>query len=318
MTINADAIGLSFGLTMNDLQTLKFGFLGQTYDTGITPSLENFLEQYRKRNWRIHSYILSLNFNPESSQTILLALLNELGSQIKSESGAKHDDIEFVFRVMSLLKSKQRLPFSSAVFAHDLFSELDSESRDAPAEAQLIQLGFQKALYLATSMYGDLLESASPILDCDQNQSVEAKITYKEKPKTATLDYIGSLAAITTRNTDDARLLEARRGSWIELVQLSLGSLFALYVALYLVNGCLAQLTMVRARSKKLVAKRLPPKFLQAASDPGHELPKAYQDILHKLLVSQISGDKQAVDALESLTRKDAEGMIIDIREFNA
>lgn len=317
VTINADAVGLSFGLNKQDLENLHFGFLGHNYYSGDTPSLEEFLQQYKKRNWTFHALILSLNFKPENTQTLLFALLDEIASKLKNNTGAKHDDLDFLFRVMTFLRSKQQLPFSSVIFAHDLFSKIENDLERATTESKIAELGHQKALYLANSMYNDLLDSTSCILDKDQHKKVEAKITYNKKPETQTLEYVDNIVKLLDAKKDDTYLIEAREGSWIELVQISLGSLFALYVGLYLVNGCLAQMTMVRARSGKLIAKRLPPKFLRAASDPAHELPKAYQDILQKLLQSQVNGDTKAIEALKSLSVKDVEGMIIELKELN-
>ena len=52
VVVNADALGLTFGITEQNLKSLKFGFLGQTYDEGVAPGVDSFLEQYEQRNWR--------------------------------------------------------------------------------------------------------------------------------------------------------------------------------------------------------------------------------------------------------------------------
>lgn len=316
VVINADALGLSFGLSAADLENLKFGFLGRTYDTGHSPSPNEFLEEYQRRGWYFQSHILTLNFAPERKLGILLALLNQFADHTSSKSGIKRDDVEFLFRVMNHLKTKHQLPYAAALFAHDVFSKIFTEASEFTIEASVSEFGFQQAFYLASEMYQDLVRATSAINDDVPDQVVEATLTYASKPDISTITYLNCVRSITNQENKSAKLIEARQGSWIEIIQLTLGALFALYAALYLVNGCLVQMTMVRARTKKLFAKRLPSKFLQAASDPRHELPKAQRDILLKLLLST-TGDTQGGDALNALTEKDVESMLIKVRQFN-
>ncbi len=317
VVINADSLGLTFGITESNLKDLNFGFLGQKYDSGMSPGIESFLEQYKNRNWRIHSLILSLNFKTKDKQTILQMLLEELRTQIKNRRSAKKDDLEFIFRIMSFLESKQQLPFSSAIFAYDIFAELSFEVDKRSLENIIVEIGEQKSNYIVNSMYESLMLALNPILDIEQTETIEAKITYRSKPKTTTLEYVDKVFLIAEPESSETILVEAREGSWIEIIRMTVESLFAFYVALYLVNGCLVQLTMMRARSKNLIAKRLPPKFLQAASSPSHDLPKGYSDILQKLVLSQLSGNKASIEALSSLSRKDVDEMTIEVKELN-
>nr|WP_320144515.1 pentapeptide repeat-containing protein [uncultured Cohaesibacter sp.] len=317
VTINADALGISFGLTETNLNELQFGFLGQSYGAGVTPGLDQFLKQYRDRNWLFHANMLALNFRPSIRLPAFIALVDELSSQARRSAGLKRDDVEFYFRVMGHLQTRQELPFAAAIYAHDEFSKLREDIEESADELPTIEYGLQQALYLASKMHDRLLEATLPIVRSNPSHLIEATLTYRERPQISTLGYLETVQAISSVQDNKPRLLEARQGSWIEIIQISLSSLFALYVALYLVNGCLAQLTMVRARTKKLLAKRLPNKFLRAASDPSHELPKPYQDILTKLLISQISGDAHIRDALAALKHNDVEGMLIDVKELS-
>ena len=317
VTINADAFGITFGLTESNLNELQFGFLGQSYGTGMAPSLDEFLQQYRKRKWLFHAHILALNFKPSIRLQVLTALVDELASQVRSKAGVKRDDVEFLFRVMTHLKMSKQLPFAVAVYSHDAFAELQSELDGLSVEAPAVDYGLQQALYLASDMYDRLSDTTVSFFENDTNDIITATLKYKEKPTTRTLDYLKDVQTALSEPTSKPKLLEAREGSWIEVIQMSVGSLFAFYVSLYLVNGCLAQLTMVRARTKKLMAKRLPNKFLQAASDPSHELPKPYQDILIKLLMSQISSETHTQKTLAVLSHEEVEGLEIDVKKIN-
>lgn len=318
VTINADAVGLTFGLTNENMKSLKFGFLGEIYGNTISPSIVDFASQYKKRNWRIHALIISINFSLGEIGILLISLLMEVKKQIEVELGAKKDDLEFIFRVMSLLKLRHRLPFKVAILAHDIFSELSFGGNRKISEDGIIEMGKQKSLYLANSMYEDLVISASPIFKLNLDNAIEAQITYISKPSASTLECIYDVAQAASLNVPAPRLLEARTGSWVEIIQMSLGSLFAFYVALYLANGCLAQLTMLRARSQKLVAKRLPRKFLRAASDPSHEMPKVYANILEKLILSQLSIPPEAAEAIAKISQEEAEGLAIEIRQVKS
>ena len=318
VTINADAIGISFGLTEANLNELKFGFLGQSYGAGVSPGLDEFFKQYRDRKWLFHAHMLALNFKPAVRLQALIGLIDELSDQVRRQAGVKRDDVEFLFRVMSHLKRKEQLPFAAAIYAHDAFAALQSELVGLSVEAPAVDYGLQQALYLASGMHDQLSNAMSSFVEQSPENTIVATLTFRDKPSVRTVEYLADVQAVLSDRSGRPQQLEAREGSWIEVVQMSLGSLFALYVGLYLVNGCLAQLTMVRARTKKLVAKRLPNKFLQAASDPSHELPKPYQGILAKLLMSQISGEAQAKEALAALSRKEVEGLVIDVKEFSA
>jgi uncharacterized protein YjbI with pentapeptide repeats len=298
--LNADSLGLTYGLSHQDVSNLDFSFLGRHYDKGTAPEIEEFIEQYRARRWVIHELILKLNFSISNNQLLLFDLINSIYHQLLDRSGAKRDDIEFIFKIIFLLNKQNRLPFSVAIHTHDLFGGLRLGESFDTREKALIELAFQNSLLLANTMQEKLEDALHPLLDLDMTSTIEAQITYKKRQKIGTIEYIEKVQGMAGNDYLDSKLIQARKGSWVEIIQTTVSGLLAMYLALYLFNGCLAQLTMTRARVKTLFSKRLPKKFIRAASEPGRELPKHYLNTMQKLYESQIENKTSILEGLSA------------------
>jgi hypothetical protein len=73
-------------------------------------------------------------------------------------------------------------------------------------------------------------------------------------------------------------------GSYIEILGMTVLSMFSLYTILFLGNGILIQLQQAQARIRQLQKKRTPKKFLVLARQGQQPVPKIFREPLNRLL----------------------------------
>lgn len=299
--LNADMLGMTYGLSEKELKNISFAFLGKEYDQNHNLTVEDFAEQYLKRNWILHVLILQLNFHLGKRQKIIFDITSYIYSQVIESSGVKRDDVEFIFNILQKLKEKGLLPFSTAINMYDKFSPLLNTKHDHPLENEIINLIMQKSFLLASEMKTELIAALEPLFSYGEQEQIRVEITYLQKQEIDSAEFIKLLQPILLGSDCSVNLLATRSGSWIETIQMTVTALIALYVALYTVNGCLVQITLIRARGKRLFSKNLPRKFIQAANEPTHELPIKYTKLIERLCSSQVMNEEKTVNSLQKI-----------------
>src|SRR4051794_33530854 len=97
--INADSLGLSFGLTLKDLQTADLIFLGRDEQKPIDSELvDQLIAEFEARQWGLHSIIVRLNFRRIDPLTGWSLLFRYLKNSILT-GGTRLDDVSFILHV---------------------------------------------------------------------------------------------------------------------------------------------------------------------------------------------------------------------------
>ena len=122
----------------------------------------------------------------------------------------------------------------------------------------------------------DKLDQAMPEIGLEEgDRPLCVEVRFDRKPEFSLPDVLNSINGSSALATaQPSRLIEARNGSYIEIVLTTLFSLIALQAFLYLINGCVIQLTELKQRVKTLARKRAPRSYVQLAiSNQQHASP---------------------------------------------
>jgi hypothetical protein len=94
-----------------------------------------------------------------------------------------------------------------------------------------------------------------------------ARITFDEKPKIAFCELLNALASRSNIATE-TRQLRSEYGSYAETIFTTLFTLMALQAFLFLINGCVIQLTELKHRAKVLARRNAPKSYSELALSP--------------------------------------------------
>ena len=287
--LNSDALGLSFGIAISDIEKIDFAFLGMDHLKTSNLSIDDFLNQYNERGWHLHYLMTLVSFGEQSNLSIWIKVFDLVKNQITVSDTAKRDDVEYLFSVANELCKNDQFPFAAAIYAFDIYSDLHNDDELLDRDSELIASIRRHSLSLVSTMNDRFVQAVQPLLEEHQNDVLQVEVVLQEKQAVDLLQYFDEIVLQPQNRQEMPDLISTRPGSWVETIQITLGSLFAFYISLFLIEGCLVRITMIKARSDKLLSKRLPKKFLDAANSPEHEIPANYLNMLKDIYLSNVS-----------------------------
>jgi uncharacterized protein YjbI with pentapeptide repeats len=257
--INAESIGFSYGLTADNLDSLKLIYLGRKQrkpkDTDIISSL---ISSYWDRKWYVGACVLDLNFDHSTPIISIRRVARNLYTAAKGGVISDWDELRFFIRVLRQLHAEQRLPLLGLwlliTTLHKIadFSKLEMHVANVSPAAEPVLADANKLLLT-------ILDEIAPVLSL-AGSSVEVRLDLELslRPQTPLSDLIPK-KAYETFGRKDVAFIEGRDGSWFETWQMSLGALAATQVSLVAINGVMAQLVKAVTQAKRL-KKELTPK----------------------------------------------------------
>jgi len=264
--LNAESAGTILGLTPDQAKQLEFVYLGRKQKTPSGVSvIESLAQEYEKRAWYIGSLVNELNFGLRSAVCSFDTYLARSKARFVDMGFVKGDEVQFLGDILEELDSRQELPLASALDVLRWCTEIESELsiRDAKESVDIRRFA-GRVTSLVQDMLGRLEEGLlESRLSFDT--SIQLTATFAEEPRVPLhrlLNDVGSAA--NPKLPPSTSLIETHSGSFVEVVATTLFSLTALQVFIFLVNGCVIQLTELKQRVA--VLRR-------------HEPPKAYKDL---------------------------------------
>jgi hypothetical protein len=291
--MNAESIGMTYGLSLADISTFHLVYLGQAENEPPAPAelVSSLLEAYVQRHWNIGVCILRLNAGTTSTATALGDYLVALRGDSELDRPIKRDELMFFVAVLHDLAKKRELPLMSCLGVVDTLERI-AAAQHAGADGDPkgpssngLRTASAGTFLLLQEMLSDLAEANPDFVALDGDRTVEATFTFRERPAAsvaAFLNEVGAASALPLLHASTT--LEVRAGSYIEIVKTTLGTLVGLQCALFLVKGCLVTLTETRARFEILTQKRLPRAYRRAALDPRQALNPNEAAILQRLV----------------------------------
>lgn len=281
ITISGECIGGIFGITRDQLEDMSISYLGE--DEAVPPEsdlLALIYEQYVRRRWSIGQLVFNLNFNLVSVLAAFDAYLSISFNRFVEFGFVKGDELEFIADLMEELALQERLPLLSAINVLDWCSALEAAIKESDSGASENSgdpfRTFVSRVVLLTNRLLDRLDVALPQIPIDKsNQPFCIEATFLEKPVVTIPELLNSIKTPSlSGDSASSQLLASRSGSYVEVVLTTLSSVVALQVLLYLINGCVIQLTELKERMRALTRKRAPKSYVQLAlSNTQHASP---------------------------------------------
>lgn len=300
-SINADALGLTYGLSAEDIPTFGLVFLGQEASTETPGEVLDFAREYRKRGWILHELIFCLNFELFPRLAILNKIIDLFVLQIREAIGLKRDDVDFVLSLFDHLRNKERLAFSVPLYASRTISEIPKEDVVDHGYTRILEILHERTFSLFCEMYEEFLGSVQPILHLGLDTRAKVELEFTEKQPLSFSDFIDTLQDKCGVKTQKVQILEARQGSWVEIAYTTIQGLFTFHCALYLINGSLSKIIEIRDNIERLSvrsARRLPIDTNEGSHQP---LSRDHQKNINEVHHACIFSDPQAISELQQL-----------------
>jgi uncharacterized protein YjbI with pentapeptide repeats len=281
VNISAEYIGGIFGITREQLDQFNMSYMGEQQpipeDTDLVKSI---YEQYWQRKWYLGQLVLNLNFNLVSTLAAFDEYMSQSYKRFAELGFIKGEELEFVGNILEELASLNRLPLLTAFNVLDWCSSLEAavKQRDEefPKSSSVLFRAFVSRVVLLSNSLMDKLDQAMPEIGLEEgDRPLCVEVRFDLKPEFSLPDMLNSInRSSALAVAQPSRLIEARNGSYIEIVLTTLFSIIALQTFLYLINGCVIQLTELKQRIKTLARKRAPQSYVQLAiSNKQHASP---------------------------------------------
>lgn len=289
VSANIESLGTVFGIAKEDLARITFVHLGVDAVPVFPDDLPGALARtYEAHRWALPLAISRINFGLTATAYAISEYLSEIGHLIASGRRAPREELIFLVDVFEVLRERDRLPLVCLIQLGELLHAMP-ETLETHRAGQRLTQSTMSALaarigsltkaaidHLAGALIGLELNDHSPLLvEChyDHKPATDLAVLVSEATNTADLN-----------NGPMPRRVATRCGSYIEVLQLTIGSAFALQVLLYAINGILIQLIEMKERVRVLKSKRSPKEFQLIARSEHQSIPAALRHPLRKLL----------------------------------
>src|ERR1035438_5721362 len=245
--INAESIGSLYGISLKDLLSFELIYLGQTVvDVAATKGLLDSLEaDYERRRWYFMRDVLRLNFGRVPRATALDGCLKSVLWPASLGAPLKVGDIAFLEMIIVEMRRLRTLPALTTITFPDTIRNFKSQNIRGNVERN----DTLKLQQLAGRLQGILLEMLQQLTrDTEfligKDKSVIATLFFSEKPGFDVVKFlctIGDSSGLHIRSV--THMLREESGSYLLVIQTTLATLAALQTALWLINGCVAQVS---------------------------------------------------------------------------
>lgn len=259
VAMNVEAIGVSFGLTMANIESFDLVFLGDSQKVPPSELIEAFRSTYRERRWGFSEAMLEVSFGPKNPLAALTDAVDVLLHLAYVGVGVKRDEFRFLTRVAVLLAEDGRLPLGFLSHALEASGQLLERQDLTVQSAKSVVQELHNQLYLLIQQSVETFQATIGVFSSsnDLENTIRVTLTYAERPTLNSAEIVHFAASIHGE-TVFAELLDARAGSWIEVIQTTVLGMIALYALLAATNGVFVQI--IRARALAPAAVRPLPK----------------------------------------------------------
>jgi uncharacterized protein YjbI with pentapeptide repeats len=268
VTINAESIGALLGLTRAQLEQSKIIYLGQLQVVPADSDIVRLLaEEYSRRKWSIEQLVVNLNFDLASVLGSFDQYLSDRYARFVENGFVKGDEIRFLTDILVELASHDRLPLLTALDVLEWCGRLEvALSQKSNSTADSIVALASRCILLINSMVdkvsAELLWPAPDQFDAP----VYLRVIFNKKPELALTETLNSIKQVSLLPiAKPSSLLDAQLGSYIEVVNTSIYTVFAFRLFLFVLNGCVIQATELKARINVFKKRRAPKSYTELA-----------------------------------------------------
>jgi len=303
VSINTESIGSIFGLTRQQLSAADFVYLGQKL---LVPDESDRLgliyEEYRKRKWHLGELVMAVNFGLSSTIAAFNSYCSKTLLRFTELGFAKGEELEFIGDLLQELAALKRLPLLSLLNTIDWCANVEAAIAGSTTPSQgsvnSVRTLASRAVLLANQLLDDLDDSVFGLELENPDVPVYLRATFTRRPSLSLHEQINSITRGAQLGVGEtASLVSIKEGSYVEIVLATLLSVLAFQVFLFLINGCVIQLTELKHRLNVLARKRAPKVYQEQALVPvQHASP---------LLLSALGALKHYANGLDWLKSAD-------------
>jgi uncharacterized protein YjbI with pentapeptide repeats len=289
VALNSESVGGIFGLKKEQLLECRFIYLGEIQEN-LSPeddALALFTEEYQKRRWHIGELVLALNCGSSSIIEAFSRYFAQTTTRIAEIGFAKGEELEFLADIIEELAGQERLPFLIVIATLEWCSAVEKLVAPQPSDlhqrADMVHLLVTRTVFVSNTLLERLGETDGYI-DGRPDEPIMLKATFQTVPRVALVDVMNSLAAASGLPTiHPTSAIRSETGSYLEWVWTTLFSAFGLQVFLFLINGCVVQLTELRHRAKLLVRPESTQAYSRLALSPVQHASPAIIGVVEQL-----------------------------------
>ena len=290
VSINAESVGAIFGLTREQLSQADMIYLGK--EEPIPPGsdvLHLITEEYRQRKWYMGQLVLAVNFNLEPTLIAFQKYLSRTYERFAEFGFAKGEELEFLGDLLQELAFLDRLPLLTALnileWCTDLELVIRQNNPDLPEKSWDSLRTLASRVSLLTNSLLDRMDRNLPEIESGENdRSLCVRATFFEEPSLPLTELLNTITVAANLNpAHNSSLFRVEKGSYVEIVYTTLLSIFALKIFLFLVNGCIIQLTEMKHRAKVLARESAPKSYKDLALSPVQQTSPVILSILSSL-----------------------------------
>lgn len=287
--MNLESAGFVYGLKESDIRNLALIHLGRPYELPQgAASLAAVLDDYRARRWTLGETILGVSSRQMAPAFAAHRYFEVTMQRIVERGTVNADEITFLQVVFEEMDKEGTLPLISVLealqwarAAGQLLSERNPSAKAGVSALYGFGTGVVSILHRQLDAFEDGREAIpNPLRDAPRRVS----LTFREKPS---MDLVALLTEAGRESglpvAGETRLLHAGSGSYVEVVATTLLTVWSIQALLYLLNGCLIQVTELRSRAHVLRRPQLPSAYTELASRPHQTMPQPVLMALERL-----------------------------------
>ncbi|MBI3699668.1 MAG: pentapeptide repeat-containing protein [Afipia sp.] len=320
--INAETIGFTYGLTKENIQSLKLIYLGrpQKKPKGVD-IVDSLISTYSDRRWYIGACVLKFNFHRSNPVSAIRTVASELSAVAKSGIEGDWDELRFFVRVLRNLHNEQRLPLLGLWIFLATLRDFAYE-RKSPSALDGLSSAAEPVLAEADKLLLSILDTIAPVLAlANSSDQILLTLTLSSRPQIP-LSELVPMNVYSLFGGKRVSFVKGRDGSWIETWQIGLGALAAIQISLVAINGVMKQFIkaienvkrIAKEFTKKPQAQRAQKRSIQKASRRSDVLPFS---VKNKLAVNRSQMEGLTVEGLTKLDSTLGELIVLDQHDLS-
>ena len=282
ITINIDAIGRIYGLSIENFKEFKYIFLGKIYGFAPNVLFEKLDDIFESKEWKLQRILYRYNIGKYSSHDYIIEIFNALIYFVDNNIIVKRDDLSFLAKIITVMKQTNRLPLFALYQGIEKLSaniiKLDETKYYNKEET------FREFLNKMFFIFNELLSQFANIfpekIETDiLTQKILIKIHYDADKEIDFSKYINRFLKYSGYDNDYyCYLADTEKGSIIEVLIGSILCVYALQILLYGVNGLIVQITDMSTKICVLKNKNYQKDFLSNSVKGRQRQPEILED----------------------------------------
>jgi uncharacterized protein YjbI with pentapeptide repeats len=291
--LNPELVGLSFGLTLQNLAEIRLVWLGDPISSSSNKPEEiahDLAVTFHQREWGLSVPILELNFGLTLPLRGMITIFQAITKMVTSKQLVNGADIRFVATIVERLSQMGRLPFLAIVRGLDLAVEL-SQLRGGSTEP-IVRPLYHALKDAETSELGALSELQQYLSVIAAAPDLVIGFVFDERPLYPLGPWLEALA--TAFGLPRPEFKACRTGSYVEMFTMTPLLLGSVAASLSMVERIVDRVIILRAKAQILTAKKMPAAIRARALRPATDASPQFLQQLRKTVDVLTSSDQGA------------------------